>query len=208
VSSWLPTSDRRCHERRSTRDLQLCGDASLGNGNYVTQHQSFDCAGLILFVHFRVLLEFHRISTTQLHSVHDWPNSHIAASSRVRTVRIFIAHSRARRVQGTSEYYSRKVPQEASALQLDRAQCTSAPAKDDDMHLTIGRGLLNLPDAGKLQWVAGLCNLTSITSPALLPWHVMCLSNLKTCNISLEVRATCAPQLCTTRVNHHTVLQS
>jgi hypothetical protein len=26
-----------------------------------------------------------------------------------------------------------------------------APAKDDDMHLTIGRGLLNLPDAGKLQ---------------------------------------------------------
>jgi hypothetical protein len=57
----------------------------------------------------------------------------------------------------------------------------------DDMQLKIGKSYLDLSNAGKMQRLAGLRNLTSINSPALLPWHVMCLSTLKTCIINLEV---------------------
>ncbi|KAH7409829.1 hypothetical protein DE146DRAFT_674681 [Phaeosphaeria sp. MPI-PUGE-AT-0046c] len=35
-----------------------------------------------------------------------------------------------------------------------------------------------------LYWLRAL---TSITSPALIPWHIMCLSNLKACTINIEV---------------------
>jgi hypothetical protein len=78
-----------------------------------------------------------------------------------------------------------------SGKRISRKGIKSVPAEHDDMHLKIGKGYLRLSEEGKLNWVAGLRNLTSITSPALLPWHIMCMSSLKTCHINVEV-VTCA----------------
>lgn len=87
---------------------------------------------------------------------------------------------------------SPSVPDERySGKRLPKKAIKSVPAEHDDMHLKIGKGYLKLSEEGKLHWVAGLRNLTSITSPALLPWHIMCMSSLKTCHINVEV-VTCA----------------
>jgi hypothetical protein len=64
----------------------------------------------------------------------------------------------------------------------------TAPGKQDDMHLTIGGRFSHLSEHGKIDWLGGFRNLTSITSPSLLPWHVMCLSNMRTCTIGVEVK--------------------
>jgi hypothetical protein len=58
----------------------------------------------------------------------------------------------------------------------------------DDMHLALGRGFASLSECTKLDRLIGFCNLTSITAPALLPWHIMCLSNLQACTINVEVK--------------------
>lgn len=58
---------------------------------------------------------------------------------------------------------------------------------EEDLHLTIGKSFLDMSETQKSLFFTGFRALTSITSPALLPWHIMCLSNLKVCTINVDV---------------------
>jgi hypothetical protein len=60
-------------------------------------------------------------------------------------------------------------------------------ATEDDLQLKIGTGFLNLSETAKIHRIAGFRMLTSIISPALLPWNIMCLTNLRACTINVEV---------------------
>jgi hypothetical protein len=58
---------------------------------------------------------------------------------------------------------------------------------EEDMQLKIGKSFLNLSESAKMSRLAGFRMLTSITSVALLPWHIMCLATLRACTINMEV---------------------
>jgi hypothetical protein len=62
----------------------------------------------------------------------------------------------------------------------------SKPAAED-MQLKIGKRFLDLSETAKMNRLVGLRMLTSIASPALLPWNVMCLPNQRSCTINVEV---------------------
>jgi hypothetical protein len=55
------------------------------------------------------------------------------------------------------------------------------------MQLKIGTCFAYLPETEKLYHFSGFRMRTSIISPTLLPCNVMCLTNLQTCTINVEV---------------------
>jgi hypothetical protein len=78
----------------------------------------------------------------------------------------------------------------ASGKRLPRATAVldnQPEPTEEDLQLTIGNSFLNLSDTQQFLFFTGFRALTSITSPAPLPWHTMCLSNLKACTINVEV---------------------
>lgn len=78
----------------------------------------------------------------------------------------------------------------ASGKRLPRATVMlddQPEATEGDLQLRVGKNFLNLAETQKFLCFAGFRALTAITSPALLPWHIMCLSNLKVCTINVEV---------------------